>query len=247
MPRLLLVVLLVGGLSGVARADDVEVYARVTVDATPLRAGPGQSYRSLGLARRGDTFRVRRRGTRGYWFQIERADGTLAWIYGETAYTHELGEGDGRRPNRVFAPPPLLGSRVEIAALFGVLGDGGIMSLRVTALVAPELGLEASGAVNVSPGGRLGVLGAGAIINLFPEWPVVPFLAVGGGVSFVEPNADTFLLEGGSTPHLYGGGGLRFGFKGRFTLRLDVRSYVFFEADRYVTEEEYTGGVSVFF
>ncbi|MFT5359055.1 MAG: hypothetical protein ACI9KE_006298, partial [Polyangiales bacterium] len=51
----------------------------------------------------------------------------------------------------------------------------------------------------------------------------------------------------GRTGVLYGGGGLRFGFRHRITLRVDVRSYAFFQADTYVSGEEYSGGLSVFF
>lgn len=228
------------------RADDVEVFARVVVDSTPLRSGPGSSFRQVGLAVRGDTFPVKRRATSGYWFQIERPDGTLAWVMGEAVYNHELGEGEGRRW-RIFAPPPLNDAHVEIAATFGVLGGGGFMAIRPTLLVAPIFGLELTGAVAVSRAGRLMLFGGGGVINVFPDWPVVPYLVIGGGVTVSDPNADTFLLESGSIPMLYGGGGLRFGFRQRLTIRIEARAYAFFEPGRYVAQEEYSGGLSVFF
>lgn len=230
----------------VAHADEVEVFARVVVDSTPLRSGPGSSFRQVGLAVRGDTFPVKKRATSGYWFQIERPDGTLAWVLGDAVYNHELGEGDAPR-NRVFAPPPLRDARVEISATFGALGGGGFMAIRPTLLVAPVFGLEVTGAVAVSRAGRLLLVGGGGIVNLFPDWPVVPYFVVGGGMTVSDPNADTFLLESGSIPMLYGGGGLRFGFRQRLTLRIEARAYAFFEPGRYVAQEEYSGGLSVFF
>lgn len=231
-----------------ASADEVELFARVIVDSTPLRSGPGSSFRRTGIAFRGDTFLVLRRSTRGYWFQIERPDGTKAWILGDAVYNHEVGEGeDDPRGSRVFAPPPLFDAHVEIAADFGILGGGGFMSVRPTVLLAPQFGFEANLGATVSRAGRLLMAGIGSVVNVFPRSPVVPFFAVGGGVAISDPNADTFLLERGETAMLYGGGGLRFGFRQRITIRIQVRAYVFFEPDRYVSQEEYSGGLSVFF
>lgn len=235
------------GAPSLVAADEVEVYARVVVDSTALRSGPSSSQRQVGIARRGDTFLVKQRSTRGYWFQIERPDGTLAWIMGDATYNHEVGEGGEVRRWRVFAPPPLREARMEIAATFGVLGGGGFMAVRPTVLIAPVFGIEATAAAAVSRAGRLLLFGGAGVVNLFPDWPVVPFFAVGGGVALSDPNADTFLLESGSIPVLYGGGGLRFGFRQRFTIRIEVRAYAFFEPGRYVAQEEISGGLSVFF
>lgn len=230
-----------------ARADDVEVFARVVVERTALRSGPGADFRRVGFASRDDVFPVLRRATRGYWFEIERPDGTRAWVLGDAVYNHEVGELDDPRRFRVFAPPPLLDARMEVAVTFGALGGGGFMAIRPTLLLDPYFGLEITGAATVNRAGQLLMALGGGIVNVFPEWPVVPFLAVGGGVTFSNPNSDAFLLEQGRVNTLYGGGGLRFGFRKRLTLRLDIRLYAFFEADRYVAREEYSGGVSVFF
>ena len=247
--RLAALVILISGVWGadVANADDTEVYARVVVDSTQLRSGPGPSFRQVGIALRGDTFLVKRRSTRGYWFQIERPDGTLAWVLGDVVYNHEVGESDDVTRWKVFAPPPLNDARIEIAALFGLLSGGGFMAVRPTILVGPVFGIELTGAAAVSRAGRLLMTGAGAIANIFPNWPVVPYVVVGGGAVFSDPNADTFLLQKGTVAMLYGGGGLRFGFRHRITIRLEVRSYAFFEPDRHVSQEEYSGGLSVFF
>ncbi|MEM9863619.1 MAG: SH3 domain-containing protein [Myxococcota bacterium] len=237
----------VASLATSARADDVEVFARVVVDSTPLRSGPGPQFRRVGVALRGDTFEVLRRATTGYWFEVERPDGTRAWILGDAVYNHEVGELENARRWRVFAPPPLNDAHVEIAVTFGALSGGGLMTVRPTILVDPHFGVEITGAAAVNRAGQLLVGGVGGIINIFPNWPVVPYVAVGGGVAFSNPNSDTFLLEEGTIGHLYGGGGLRFGFRKRVTLRVDIRAYAFFEANRYVAREEYSGGVSVFF
>jgi hypothetical protein len=75
----------------------------------------------------------------------------------------------------------------------------------------------------------------------------VPFATVQGGITASSPNADTFLLESGSVTTLSAGAGLRLGFHYRLTLRLEVRSHLLFEADRHVSQEEYSAGLTVFF
>jgi len=228
------------------RAERATLYARVIVESTPLRSGPGASYRQVGSARRGEVYPVRRRGTQGYWFQVERPDGTLAWLMGDAVYNAE-DPGEPRFGHRIMAPPPLPDAHVEIAASFGALGGGGFMAIRPTILIRPEAGVELTGGIEVGSGGQLVVGGIGGIINFFPRFPITPFVVLGGGLAWSNPNADTFLQQSGTVSMLYGGGGLRFAFKYRLTLRFDVRSYVFFEADRYVSSEEYTGGLTVFF
>lgn len=230
--------------------EDVELYARVIVDSTPLRTGPGASFRRVHVAERGDVFRIRRRSTIGYWFQVELPDGTTAWVLGDAVYNHEVGpEGpDGGRPwPRLFAPPPLPDAAGEIAVAFGVLGRNGFMAVRPSILLAPEVGIELTAGAGVSRGGRMLMGAAGGIVNVFPDWPIVPYVVAGGGFARSDPNADTFLLEPGTVGVLYGGGGLRLGFRYRLTVRIEARVYGFFEPDRYVAQEEFSGGVTVFF
>lgn len=247
-------------LAAPARADDddVELYARVIVDSTVIRSGPGVSYRRLYVAERGDVFPVVARSTRGgYWFQVELPDGTSGWILGDTVYNHEVGEDDpdeGRFLPGLFAPPPLPTATGELSVTFGILGRsfgangfGGFMAVRPTIYVRPSFGLEVTAAASVSTGGRVFLGTIGGIINVFPESPVVPYVVAGGGVALSAPNSDTFLFEEGTTGAMYGGGGLRFGFKYRLTLRIEARAWAFYEADRYVAQEELSGGITVFF
>jgi hypothetical protein len=46
---------------------------------------------------------------------------------------------------------------------------------------------------------------------------------------------------------LYGGGGLRFGFRHRLILRVEGRGYALFGADRLISQQEISGGLSAFF
>jgi hypothetical protein len=227
--------------------EDERAYARIIVDATPMRSGPGPSFRQVGTARRGEVYPIRQRASVGYWFQIERPDSTVAWVLGDAVYV--LGEGAEASHflPRLFAPPPLPDARGEIAITFGALGGGGFMALRPSFLVQPAFGVELTAAASVSRAGRILLGTVGGIVNLAPRSPIVPYVVVGGGFAHSDPNADTFLLTSGTVGALYGGGGLRFAFRYRLILRAEVRAYAFIEPDRYVSDEEYSGGLTVFF
>lgn len=225
------------------------MYARVVVNRATVRAGPSVSYRRLYEAHRDEVFPVRARATVAYYFQIELPDGTTGFIHGDTVYNYELGDSEaksGRFLPEVFAPPPLPAARGEVALVAGTLGGGGFIGLRPSWLLAPSFGLELTGAVAVAQGGRLFIAMLGPVVNLFPHSPVVPFFNAGVGVIASSPNADTFLLRAGYVTGLSAGGGLRIGFRYNLTLRLEARSYVFFETDRYVREEELSAGLTVF-
>ncbi len=238
--------------------DEVEPYARVIVDRTILRSGPGASYRRVYVAERNEVFPVRARSTRGgYWFQVGLPDATTGWILGDTVYVHEVSDEEasgGRFLPGLFAPPPLPEAVGELAVVGGALGTrfgfgggGGFMAVRPTIYLTPNFGFEGTLSATVSEGGRIYMGALGGIINLFPRSPIVPYLVVGGGGSISDPNADTFLLESGATAVAYGGGGLRFGFLYRITLRIEARAYAFFTPDLYVPQEEFSGGFTVFF
>ena len=248
-----LLALLVAALTCVppARADEEpEPFARVIVERATVRAGPSIGFRGVYQAQRGEVFPLRSRASQGYWFQVELPDGTLGWIAGDLVYNHEVGEGEadgGRFLPWLLAPPPLPGARGEIAISAGLLGDGGMLSLRPTVLLDPAFGFELSAGAAVATGGRLMLATLGPIVNVFPSSPVVPFATLQGGVTLSSPNADTFLLDSGGLATLSAGFGLRIGFRYRLTLRLEVREHVFFEADRSVAEKELSAGLTVFF
>lgn len=235
-------------------SSDVQLYARVIVDSTVMRSGPGYSFRRVHVAHRGDVFPVVERANRGYWFRVQLPDATYGWVMGEAVYNHEVSDEEasaGRFLPWLFAPPPLMQASGEIAVSFGVIGSGGayggFFAARPSFLLSPAFGVELTAGASVSQGGRLLFAGAGGIVNIFPESPIVPFVVVGGGGVVSDPNADTFLLRSGTKLMTYGGGGLRISFRYRVTLRLEARAYALYDQNRLVAEEEYSGGLTVFF
>lgn len=239
--------------------DEVDPYARIIVDTAVIRSGPSPSYQRVYVAERGEVFPVRGRATRGgYWYELELPDGTHGWLMGELVYVHEVSEEEadgGRFLSWLFAPPPLPTAVGELSVTAGVIGEtfgfngaiGGFMALRPTVYLAPTFGIEATAGASVSEGGRIYVFTLGGIANLFPESPVVPYAVIGGGYARSDPNLDTFLLQAGDLATLYGGGGLRFGFRYRLTLRIEVRAWAFFTPEKVIPQEELTGGLTVFF
>jgi hypothetical protein len=232
------------------------VYARVIVDRVELRSGPGATFRRVWVAERGDVFPITERGTHAYWFRVELPDGTQAYVAGDAVYAHELSAEQasrGRFLPEVFAPPALPHAVGELAFSFGVLGisgsgvGGGLMAVRPTINLAPELGIEATLGASVGAAGRLFFGTLGGIVNVFPTSPVVPFVVVGGGFARSDPNADAFLLRSGWRGAMYAGGGLRIGFRYRITLRLEARAWVFFDENQFSEQEEVSGGLTVFF
>jgi uncharacterized protein YgiM (DUF1202 family) len=228
---------------------EAEVFARVVVETAALRTGPGATFQLVRVTKQGETFPVRQRATRGYWLRVELPDGTLAYVQGDAVYVHEVKERSRaqRALGKVFAPAPLLAAKAEIALSLGALGSSGFMAVRPVWLLAPSFGFEANLAASVGSTGRLFMGGAGGVVNIFPSWPIVPFLAAGGGAVYASPNADSFVLKEGTRSMIYAGGGLRFGFRYRIILRAEGRAYVFFNENQLVATQEISGGLSAFF
>jgi hypothetical protein len=202
------------------------------------------------VAQRDEVLPIRARATRGYWLVIELPDSTRGFVAGDHVYSFEVSGEDAssiRFMPWLFAPPALPGAHGEIAITGGILGRGGMMAIRPSFLLDPAFGFELNAMAVVAEGGRLWMGTLGPLFNLLPSAPIVPFVTVQGGVTASSPNADSFLLGSGSIATLSAGAGLRFGFHYRITLRLEVRSYAFFEPDRMISQEEFCAGLTVFY
>lgn len=229
--------------------ESTDVYVRVMVEAAPLRTGPNHKFRITRVASRGESFVVRARASQGYWFEVGLSDGSRAFVQGDMVQTIEVEPPSprARRLAKIFAPPPLLSADGEIAVLLGALGQSGFMAVRPNILLAPSFGLEAQVAASVGTSGRLFMGGLGGLVNLFPNWPIVPFFVGGAGAVYASPNADSFVLEAGTRAMLYGGGGLRIGFKHHITVRIEARGYALFDEDNLQAQQEVSCGLAAFF
>lgn len=248
---LLAAALVVSGLwiSVPARADAV-VVARVMVERTPVYSGPGSGYRRVHIAERGEAFRLRGRATRGFWLRIELADGRQGYLLGDAVQTYSIDESDApdERPLPwLLSPSGLPLANGEIAIIGGALGGGGLFGARVGYLIDPAFGLEVSGGMAVARSGRLMLATFGPIVNFFPRSPLDVFATLQAGITASSPNSDTFLLERGSIATFSAGIGIRVSLRYGLTLRVEGRTHAFIEPDRYVTREEISFGLAVFF
>ena len=234
---------------GRARQAETQPYARVIVETARVRTGPGASYRRLHMAQRDEVFPMRARATQGYWFLVELPDSTCGFIPATRVQprSQRRARERGRFLPWLFAPPPLPGAHGEIAVIGGVLGGGGMLAVRPALLARSRVRFRAQCDGVVAPGGRLLIATAGPIVNLLPSSPMVPFATLQGGVTASSPNADTFLLAPGSVATLGAGAGLRFGFRYRDHAAAGGARARVLRADRTVTQEEFSAGLTVFF
>jgi len=232
-----------------AERDDEPTYARVVIETTAVRTGPGASFRLIRAARRDELFVVQARAPRGYWLRVQLPDGTSGFVQGDAVYVETVSHGDQATGvwGRIFAPPPLATAHGEISLSLGALSQAGFMAVRPVWMLAPSFGLEANLGASVGASGRLFLGGLGGLVNLFPSFPLVPFLAAGGGGVYAAPNADSFIFDSGTRSMIYAGGGLRFGFRHRIVLRVEGRAYALFNASGLVAQQEISGGLSAFF
>src|SRR6266481_155563 len=85
--------------SGVARAAErVDAFARVVVEETVFRSGPGVSHRVVYVAHRGETFVIDSRKGAGFWLKVVLPDGRSGWVLGETVQPIAVSEGASDRP-----------------------------------------------------------------------------------------------------------------------------------------------------
>ncbi|MFO7180584.1 MAG: hypothetical protein DIU78_017930 [Pseudomonadota bacterium] len=231
-----------------AYADEPEVFARVVVSETELRSGPGISHRVIERAKRGDTFLVETRETKGFWLEVTLADGRTAYVLGDTvermtlADEPELAE---QRPG-VFAPPALATARGGFALLAGMHDGDGYAEVRPALVIAPSLSFEPYVGVALLPESRRLIYGAATALNFAPDWAIAPFVALGiGGV--LEQPKDEFVMEERKWFHARAGGGLLVSLRLRLLFRLEASHLVLFTEDDYRSTQVYLGGLGTYF
>ena len=87
-----LAALLFAGSAFAADPAEADVFARVIVAETDLRAGPGISHRVIHRAKRGDAFLVETRETSGYWLEVLLPDAVRAKVERLLATRKRAGE-----------------------------------------------------------------------------------------------------------------------------------------------------------
>jgi opacity protein-like surface antigen len=239
-----------------AQALAREAHLRVIAQDAPVRTGPGGEYRELYRAERGEVFPVLRRGTRGFWLQVQLEDGTTGWIFGELVFPFDVDE--DYRPGRLsrmgaaisralLGPSPAPDARVELSVSGGTLGGEGMFLFRPAVLLDPYFAIEGFAGASPRAQDDLWLAGLGATLRLIPGAPIGPYISAGAGGAHIRPQADNFTEDPRTLMTVTTGAGVEITFKRQITVRLDVRNWTLFDPDEASNAQEFSGGLAIFF
>jgi uncharacterized protein YgiM (DUF1202 family) len=227
---------------------EADVFARVVVAETDLRAGPGISHRVIHRARRGDAFLVQTRETSGYWLEVLLPDGRVAYVLGDTVETVAVDDDAPDAPSKpgFFSPPALGDANGGLALMAGIWDLHGYSEARPALVLAPAIAFEPyAGLALVTDGSRF-VYGLAATLNLTPTWAIAPFVEIGiGGVH--ETPKDENIRQERDWFHARAGAGLLVSLRYRILLRLQASNLVLYTEDRYDNVQSYIGGLGSYF
>jgi uncharacterized protein YraI len=239
-----------------AGAAQVDAFARVVVEETTLRSGPGIAHRILYTARRGETFVIDARQGSGYWLKVVVPDGRSGWVLGETVQPIAIREDAPDRPRTAgwLAPPPLAEARGGVAILGGMLDEStsrgarhGYLELKPAVVLAPTVAFEPYIGMALTDNGNQLLYGAAFTLHLAPDWAVEPYASVGLGALSTFPNADQFVLRKETVWAARAGGGLLLGLRGRILVRLEISNLSLFTEDTNRNAQLFAGGCGVYF
>jgi hypothetical protein len=229
--------------------DEADVYARVVVAETALRAGPGLGHRLIEHAVRGDVFVVHGREGSGFWLRVVLADGRSAFVLADTVepIATDGSSADAPRAPGFFAPPALERAAGGIAMMGGLFDGSGYAQVAPAIVLAPHIAAEPYVGMALSRVGRQLFYGMGPTINFGPDWPVAPFVHLGfGGLTTTFSDADA--REGSVTRMMArAGGGLLISLRWRIVIRIEAMQNVLFEPELKATVQSYGSGLGTYF
>lgn len=228
--------------------DEEDAYARVVVSEAELRAGPGVSHRVIYRAPRGEAFLISTRETAGFWLQVTLPDGRTGYVLGDTVEPVAADEDSleaARKPG-FFAPPALQDAHGGFAMMAGVYDLAGYVELRPGWVIAPAIALEPYIGLSLKRDSRRIVYGGAGTLNLLPDKPIAPFVALGTGGVYEDPK-DEFVRNDRKWFHARAGGGLLISLRFRVSLRLEAANMVLFGEDDYQNVQIYAAGLGTYF
>jgi uncharacterized protein YgiM (DUF1202 family) len=240
--------LLVPAVALAAEEAETDVFARVVVAETELRAGPGVSYRVIHRARRGDAFLIETRETSGYWLEVLLPDGRTAYILGDTIEAiavDQEAENAPRKPG-LFAPPALEDANAGLALMAGIFDADGYTEARPAWVIAPAISFEPYVGLALQADSRRILYGGAFALNVAPDWAIAPFMVLGLGGMQENPKEENIRQERSwFTARV--GGGLLVSLRFRLLLRLEFSDFVLYTEDRYRNVQSYVAGLGSYF
>jgi uncharacterized protein YgiM (DUF1202 family) len=237
--------------AGSALAQDpaeADVFARVVVAETDLRAGPGISHRVIHRAKRGDAFLIQTRETSGYWLEVLLPDGRTAYVLGDTVDAVAIDDDAPDAPSKpgFFAPPALEDANGGLALMGGIYDAHGYSEARAALVLAPAIAFEPYAGLALMPDGRRIVYGISATLDLAPHWAIAPFVEIGIGGLHEVPKDENIRQER-DWFHARAGAGLLVSLRYRILLRLQFSNFVVYTEDRYDNVQSYVAGLGAYF
>jgi hypothetical protein len=247
---------LLGSTPARADSDHVDAFARVVVEETTFRSGPGVSHRIIYVAHRGETFVIDSRKGAGFWLKVILPDGRSGWVLGETVQPIAVSEGASDRPSTpgFFAPPPLAEARGGVAILGGVLDEkssrgtrNGYLELKPAIVLAPTLAFEPYIGMALTENGNELLYGGAFTVHLAPDWAIEPYGTLGMGGLTTFPNSDQFVMQKETVWAARAGAGLLLALRLRVLVRLEASNLSIFTEDSFRNVQIYEGGFGVYF
>ena len=237
-------------------AEQVDAFARVVVEETALRSGPGVSHRVVYIAHRGETFIVESRKGSGFWLKVVTPDGRNGWVLGETVQPIAVRASAADRPSTpgFFAPPPLAEARGGLAILGGVLDErasrgvsNGYLELRPALVLGPTIGFEPYVGMALTENGNELLYGGAIALHFAPDWAIEPYATMGLGALSTFPNVDQFILRRETVWAARAGAGFLLALRMRILVRVEASNLTLFTEDSYRNAQIYQGGLGVYF
>jgi hypothetical protein len=250
--------LLALGLTAVSAraAERVDAFARVVVEETMLRSGPGVSHRVVYVAHRGETFIVESRKGAGFWLKVVMPDGRSGWVLGETVQPIAVSANATDRPSTpgFFAPPPLAEARGGLAIMGGVFDEttsrgvrNGYLELRPAFVLAPSLAFEPYVGMALTENGNELLYGGAVSVHFAPDWAIEPYATLGLGGLSTFPNVDQFILQRETVWAARAGVGFLLALRMRILVRVEMSNLTLFTEDSFRNAQIYQGGLGVYF
>jgi len=245
-----------GSATAARAAEQVDAFARVVVEETVFRSGPGVSHRIVYVAHRGETFVIDSRKGAGFWLKVVLPDGRSGWVLGETVQPIAVSEGASDRPATpgFFAPPPLAEAHGGVAILGGVLDEkssrgtrNGYLEIKPAFILSPTVGFEPYVGMALTENGNELLYGGAFTVHLAPDWAIEPYGTLGLGALSTSPNSDQFILKRETVWAARAGAGILLALRLRILVRLEANNVTIFTEDSYRNAQIYQGGLGVYF
>ena len=243
--RILIVVIVICS-AGAGRVLAAEYPSVQVVDAyVDLRTGPGRGYPRTQIVERGDYIEIMLRKTD--WFKIRTAKGFEGWVSREDL-EHTLDPEGEKVKFETVGRDQFAHRRWEAGVKMGDFEGSTLLSALVGYYFTQNLSAE------ITASQALGNFSDSALLNFslthqpWPEWRYSPYLTLGGGMIYTQPDPKFVQTRNRIDQTVHAGLGIRVYVTRQFMVRGEYRSNVILtNADNNLEIEEWTIGFSAFF